>query len=107
MGRDIIDGISVLRPEWIIPFKAKAWIDLQRKESVDSRNIKKHRNDIIRIASELVLSPVDLPEKVKEDMKSSRSAVLSSTKSRVEIAFITWRISILSLSRISFSLSGK
>ena len=69
MGRDIIDGISVLRPEWIIPFKAKAWIDLHRKNSVDSRNTKKHRNDIIRIASELSLSPVDLPEKVKEDMQ--------------------------------------
>ena len=69
IGRVIIDGISVLRPEWIIPFKAKAWLDLQEKENVDSRNIKKHRNDIIRIASELTLSPVDLPEKVKEDMK--------------------------------------
>lgn len=72
-GRDVINGISILKPEWIIPFKVKAWLELQEKQHqnihVDSRNIKKHRNDIIRIASELVLSPVDLPEKVREDMQ--------------------------------------
>ena len=27
-GREIMRGISVLKPEWIIPFKAKAWLDL-------------------------------------------------------------------------------
>lgn len=72
-GRDVINGVSFLRPEWIIPFKVKAWLELQEKQHqnihVDSRNIKKHRNDIIRIASELVLSPVDLPEKVRGDVQ--------------------------------------
>lgn len=41
----MIDGISVLSAECLIPFKAKAWLDLtERKakgEKVDSRNIKK------------------------------------------------------------------
>jgi hypothetical protein len=46
-GRDVIDGISILKPSWLIPFKAKAWLDLNEKlehgERVDSRDIKKHR----------------------------------------------------------------
>ena len=71
-GRDVIDGISVLRHSWLIPFKAKAWLDLnehsQHGDHVDSRDLKKHRNDIIRIASELVLERCDLPEEVRTDM---------------------------------------
>jgi hypothetical protein len=71
-GRDVIDGISVLKPSWLIPFKAKAWLDLNEKlehgEHVDSRDIKKHRNDIIRISTELVLESCELSDAVKEDM---------------------------------------
>lgn len=71
-GRRIIDGISILKPTWLIPFKVKAWLDLNEKaergEHVDSRNIKKHRNDIIRIVSELVLESCQLTEAVKADM---------------------------------------
>ena len=65
-GRDVIDGFSILRHSWLIPFKAKAWLDLnernRRGEHVDSRNLKKHRNDIIRMAAELVLERCELPE---------------------------------------------
>ncbi len=72
-GRDVINGISILKPEWIIPFKVKAWLDLQNKKEqnipIDSKNIRKHQNDVLRIVSELTLSPVKLPNKVKEDMK--------------------------------------
>lgn len=50
-GRSVIDGISVLKLTWLIVFKAKAWLDLQsrleRGEHIDSRDIKKHRNDIL------------------------------------------------------------
>lgn len=72
-GRNIVDGFSVLRPSWLIPFKAKAWLDLNdrnhRGEHIDSRNLKKHRNDIIRIASELVLERCELPADVRDDMR--------------------------------------
>ena len=65
--------VESIKPEWIIPFKVKAWLDLQNKKEqnipIDSKNIRKHRNDVLRIASELALSPVKLPNKVKEDMK--------------------------------------
>ena len=73
-GRDVIDGFSVLRHSWLLPFKAKAWLDLnersRRGEHVDSRNLKKHRNDIIRMAAELVLERCELPEEVRNDMAS-------------------------------------
>jgi hypothetical protein len=72
-GRDVIDGISILKPSWLIPFKAKAWLDLNKKrehgEHVDSRDIRKHKNDVIRISTELVLEPCNLPDEVKEDMR--------------------------------------
>ncbi len=73
-GSEIIDGISVLKPAWLVPFKAKAWLDLKQRvrngEHVDSRNLKKHRNDIIRILAELILEPCELPAEIRADMKS-------------------------------------
>lgn len=42
--RDLIKGISVLKPSALIAFKVKAWLDLQQKQAqgmhVDSRDIK-------------------------------------------------------------------
>lgn len=71
-GRDVIDGFSVLRPTWLILFKAKVWLDLserkERGEHVDSRDMKKHRNDILRMASELVLERCVLPDEIRNDM---------------------------------------
>ena len=59
----------------IIPFKAKAWLDLtQRKDAgqhIDSKDIKKHKNDIFRLS--LLLSANQhqkLPKEIEEDMKS-------------------------------------
>lgn len=73
-GKVVRDGLSVLRPEYIVLFKAKAYLDLKaRKDSgevVDSSDIKKHKKDILRIAAELILEPVvDLPETIKEDIQ--------------------------------------
>lgn len=68
-GREIMRGISVLKPEWIIPFKAKAWLDLRKKKDVDSSDIKKHRNDIIRIVSDMFLQKCILPDEVRRDME--------------------------------------
>ena len=49
-GKIIIEGVTVLNAAYLIPFKAKAWMDLtDRKaagEQVDSKNIKKHKNDV-------------------------------------------------------------
>ena len=74
-GKVIADGLSVLRPEYLILFKAKAYLDLkQRKENgekIDSDDIKKHKKDVLRIAAELVLESITvLPETVKTDIDS-------------------------------------
>ena len=74
-GKVVRNGLSVLRPEYLILFKAKAYLDLkQRKdrgEAVDSKNISKHKKDILRIAVELVLeSTGELPEAVETDIRA-------------------------------------
>ena len=74
-GKVVRKGLSVLRPEYLILFKAKAFLDLkQRKdrgETVDSKNISKHKKDILRIAAELVLESIgELPEAVETDIRA-------------------------------------
>lgn len=72
-GKVVADGLSVLRPEYLILFKAKAYLDLkqrkERGETVDSNDIKKHKKDVLRIAAELMLENVEnLPASVKSDI---------------------------------------
>lgn len=73
-GRVVVRDLSVLRPEYLILFKAKAYLDLSaRKEqgdNVDSRDIRKHKNDVLRITTEFVLESVyALPMTVLQDME--------------------------------------
>lgn len=70
---EIVDGIAVLGETGLIPFKAKAFLDLsQRKaigEHVDSRDLRKHKNDVLRLAQ--ILKPgqhVDLAPTIRADM---------------------------------------
>lgn len=68
-----IDGVSVLGAEYLIPFKAKAWIDLSERkaygENVDSKNVKKHRNDVFRLTE--LINPdqrIKTPQIVLDDL---------------------------------------
>jgi len=68
-----IGGVPVVGEECLIPLKARAWLDLTaRKEAgehVDSRDIKKHRNDIFRLYQ--LLPPdlrIEMPESIKNDL---------------------------------------
>lgn len=72
-GSEIIEGVSVLSVEYIIPFKMRAFCDLTarkaRGETVDSKNIKKHKNDVLKISQ--LLSPtqvVDISDEIKLHM---------------------------------------
>lgn len=73
-GKVTVDGVTVLDAAYLIPFKAKAWMDLtDRKalgEHVDSKNIKKHKNDVFRL-TELIDPTVKIaaPSGVYEDMQ--------------------------------------
>lgn len=57
----------------LICLKAKAYLDLSdRKEKsrrIDSSDIKKHKNDIFRLAATLTDEPrIDMPEKIQRDL---------------------------------------
>jgi hypothetical protein len=73
-GNMIICGVTVLGPAYLIPFKAKAWLDLserrQNGEHVDSKNIRKHKNDVFRL-TELINPELKImtPESVRKDIK--------------------------------------
>lgn len=51
----LIDGVHVAKPVSLICLKAKAHLDyVQRKnegEQIDSKNLKKHKNDIFKLAT--------------------------------------------------------
>ena len=70
-----ISGVTVLDAPYLIPFKAKAWLDLSTGKSngkqIDSRKIKKHKNDVFRLTELLGRNKKpfsDLPESIKVDM---------------------------------------
>ncbi len=72
-GKKDHEGLSIIGPEHIIPLKARAWLDLTTRkadgESVDSRDVKKHKNDVFRLY--LVIQPdatIVLPDLIKADM---------------------------------------
>lgn len=66
------NGLSFIRADRLIPFKARAWLDLTaRKEAgdgVDSRNINKHRNDVILLSQLLEPEMAILPESIGADL---------------------------------------
>ncbi len=72
-GRRELDGLSWIGEDRLIPLKAHAWLDLgERKvrgEPVDSKNIRKHANDVMRLSQ--LLSPesrIPAPPKVADDL---------------------------------------
>ncbi len=76
-GRKQISDVTILDAPYLIPFKAKAWIDLSERkaagELVDSRNIRKHMNDVFRLSELLDQSQEHLehmPVTVSNDMRS-------------------------------------
>ena len=73
-GQMIVDNIPILSPTCLIPFKAKAWLDLKERklngEQVDSKNIKKHKNDVFRLAPLITVNTRQLlGAEVAEDMR--------------------------------------
>lgn len=71
-GKSLHDGVSLLGPEYLIPLKIKAWIDIsmQQEESKSAKqNARKHLNDIIDLTQLLSASKeIDLPNAIKEEV---------------------------------------
>ena len=83
-GQIIVDGIPVLRPTCLIPFKMKAYLDLSMRkksgEHVDSKNIKKHKNDVFRLAQLITVNTRQvLSSEIAEDMKKFLSEIADET----------------------------
>ncbi|MCK9268616.1 MAG: hypothetical protein M0P14_07885, partial [Alkaliphilus sp.] len=60
LNKKIVDGFSVIEIEAVILFKIKAWLDLKERQSkgekVDSKDIRKHKNDIFRLLATVLPS---------------------------------------------------
>jgi hypothetical protein len=74
-GRITIDGIPVLDAEYLIPFKAKAWLDLSERrragEQVNDKDVRKHKNDVFRLYQIITLDTrVHLPTDIARDLKA-------------------------------------
>lgn len=76
LGRIRVSEVTILDAPYLIPFKAKAWLDLSDRkaagEQVDSKNIRKHKNDVLRLSELLDQNQGKLPylpEAVRNDMR--------------------------------------
>ncbi|MCL1873942.1 MAG: hypothetical protein FWF85_07485 [Clostridiales bacterium] len=91
-GVMILDGIPILDAQHLIPFKAKAWLDLSARkakgEQIDSKVIRKHKNDVFKLYSVLPVNlAIALPEIVKADMLAFISAnIAENTAELLRIA---------------------
>ncbi len=73
-GKLILAGMPIVIPEYIIPLKARAWLDLRTRkntgEKISSRDIKKHKNDVFRLITVISPDPLQsVPESIKIDMR--------------------------------------
>lgn len=73
-GRQEVDGLPTVNAPQLIALKARAWLDLtereRRGEKIDSKTIKKHKNDVFRLYQ--ILDPANdpvAPEAVKNDIR--------------------------------------
>jgi len=82
-NRIIIDGLSLVSPIALIVLKAKAWMDLtDRKakgESIDSKSIGKHKNDIVRLVPAVSADPVTLPPVIQQEMNMFLARYMTET----------------------------
>lgn len=73
-GKQEIDGLPVVGPTYLIPLKARAWLDLTKRreagEAIDEKDIKKHKNDVFRLYQ--IVDPkqsIGLPGSIAEDLR--------------------------------------
>lgn len=70
-----IEGIAILDAVHLIPLKVKAWSDLSEKKakgtSVDSKDVKKHKNDVYRLCT--LLTPetqMEVPANIYNEVQN-------------------------------------
>jgi len=72
-GRITVNGISVLGAAMMIPFKARAYLDMEQRQregqAIKPRDMAKHRTDVFRVLG--MLNPetqIDITAPVREDL---------------------------------------
>ena len=73
-GKHTVGNLSILKSQYLIPLKVKAFLDLSERrasgEDVDSKDIRKHKNDVFRLAQLLSgETRLILPETLIYDLK--------------------------------------
>ncbi len=68
-----LDGLPLLSEAGLIPFKAKAYLDLaerrEKGEPINSKDVRKHRNDVFRLLQLLGGGKaIALPDSIRKDM---------------------------------------
>ena len=71
-GRRTIAEVPIVGAQHLIALKMRAFVDLSdrrsRGEAVDSRDIKKHRSDVLRLLQVVTAEPLDdVPQAVRHD----------------------------------------
>lgn len=79
-GKTSLDELSVLSPLYLIPFKAKAWLDLSQRRSqgqpIDSHDIRKQKNDVVRLITLLTGNErCELSDIIRKDMEKFVAAL--------------------------------
>lgn len=69
-----VDGVTVIDETLLIPFKARAFLDLTARaeagEKIDGKNIKKHRNDVFRLVQLIPrAASIRLTEPIQKDLQ--------------------------------------
>lgn len=80
-GRKTVGGVTVLDEVHLVPFKAKAFLDLSKRkangERVDSSDVKKHKKDVFRLVQLFTPNTLsELPESIRADMAEFCETVL-------------------------------
>ena len=72
-GRKEVDGLPWVGEDRLIPLKASAWLDLGERrakgEPVDSKNVRKHANDVLRLSQ--LLAPdvrIEVAPRIEQDL---------------------------------------
>jgi hypothetical protein len=98
-NRVITEGLPVIAAVGLIPLKALAWLNLkeskQAGEQIDSRDIKKHLNDIEKIS--MLLAPnftVDISGKIRSDLNRFIEELKKLEDSEKNYSILTKRLEI-------------
>lgn len=83
-GASMLQNMACVGTDRLIPLKANAWLDLSarvaRGEVIDSRNVRKHLLDVVRLSQ--LLTPatrIDLPHKVAADLSQFVALMVQET----------------------------